>query len=365
MRLNRFRGIDLVLAILIGLLVVSSIAMIYSLTIERTGIGLARDQALFALLGVAAAGLLSTVDYRRIRTLVVPSYAAGVLLLILVLVMGKTVFGATRWIDIAGFQFQPSEPMKLLLILFVAHLMTSRPPQALTPTYVLPAAAATLVTFVLVLLQPDLGTAMVLGLVTLAVLGASQLPRVYWLSLLGVGVVLLPILWSNLHDYQLQRIQTFLQPTADPLGTGYNVIQSLIAVGNGGLMGQGFGQGTQSQLDFLPVVHTDFIFAGIAESIGFVGSILLLGLFVGLLLKTLSIARQAPDRFGMLVAIGIASLWFIQFTINVSMTLGLAPVTGIPLPFVSYGGTALITNLAAAGILASIAARAEPRRFRS
>lgn len=209
----------------------------------------------------------------------------------------------------------------------------------------------------LVLNQPDLGTAGVLILTTLLLLAVAKLPRGHWLFLSAITLVSLPVVYFRLEPYQLERIQTFLSPQADPYGAGYNVLQSLIAVGNGGLFGQGIGQGSQSQLDFLPVVHTDFIFAGIAEATGFLGSSFVILIFALLIARAFWIARSAPDRFGLMIAMGLGSLWLVQFAINVGMNLGLAPVTGIPLPFVSHGGTALITNCAALGVLESIAIR--------
>ena len=362
MRFEQFKSFDLLVAVLVGLLVITSVAMIYSLTVERTGNSLALNQGIFALVGLAVSGSLAVLYYRRLRTFVLPSFGVGMILLGLVLILGKTVFGAQRWIDLGNFQFQPSEPMKLFLILFLAHALSLREAHQLHRTGFITFTVLLVIAFTLVALQPDLGTAAVFGLVTLSLLLTAKLPRAFWLSLLGVAVIALPMAWLNLKDYQVARIETFLRPTADPLGAGYNIIQSLIAVGNGGLFGQGFGQGTQSQLDFLPVVHTDFIFAGIAESVGFVGSAILLSVFAVLILRSLNIARRAPDRFGSSIALGIASLWFIQVVVNVGMNLGLAPVTGIPLPFISAGGTALVTNLAALGIVESIALRGEALR---
>jgi rod shape determining protein RodA len=184
------------------------------------------------------------------------------------------------------------------------------------------------------------------------------------MALLILVLLSAPLVFVNLKSYQRTRVQTFLAPTSDPYGAGYNVIQSIIAVGNGGVFGQGIGQGTQSQLEFLPVAHTDFIFAGIAEATGLVGSTVVIVLLASLCVRALLIARRSLDRFGLFLAIGIGSLWLVQFSINIAMNLGLAPVTGIPLPFVSHGGSALVMNCIALGLLQSIATRSYSRAIR-
>lgn len=338
-------------------LLLVSVAMIYSLTAGRVTGQLALDQALYGLIGLVFAFLLARFDYRHIRSLSIPLFLSGVALLVAVLLFGTTIFGATRWIDLLGFQFQPSELMKLLVIILLAHTLSSGASREPSPSLIGGLLLAVGFGIALVLRQPDLGTAAVLLFVTLAMLLTARLPRMYWL-LFAVGTVIaVPMLYTQLQPYQVQRLETFFRPTADPLGAGYNVLQSIIAVGNGGLFGAGLGQGTQSQLDFLPVVHTDFIFAGIAESVGFVGCVILIGMLIALLLRVVSIARRAPDTFGLLLCLGITSLWFIQIVVNIGMNLGLVPVTGIPLPFVSYGGTALMVNMLALGVVGSVAAR--------
>lgn len=338
------------------LLIVTGIVTIYSVTFVRGTTELAVGQAQYALLGLAAAAVLSYIDYRRLRSWSLWLYVLGVGLLVAVAVSGTSIFGARRWLELGFFQLQPSELMKPILVLLGARVLAARYGELrfrelafFLALVVLPVG--------LVMQQPDLGTASVLLLVTAVLLVAGRLPRSQWIFLMAAVVIALPILFMNLKPYQVERIQTFLSPASDPYGSGYNVIQSLIAVGNGGMFGQGFGQGTQSQLEFLPVVHTDFIFAGIAEATGLMGSLFVVVLLAFLVLRTLSIARQAPDMFGMLLAVGIAGLWTIQFVVNIGMNLGLAPVTGIPLPFVSHGGTALIVNLAALGVVESIAVR--------
>lgn len=351
------RNVDWQLFGLAAALLLISVAMIYSLTAGRVTGHLAINQAAFGVIGLGLALGLSRLDYRHLRSLSIPLFIAGLLLLGTVLLVGTTVFGATRWIDLLGFQFQPAELVKLLLIILMAHALggvSNREPSGLFVAGLLVVVGLAIW---LVLRQPDLGSATVLLGVTGSMLVAARLPRSHYVLLGLAGLVAAPLLYTRLEPYQLARLETFLRPTADPLGSGYNVLQSIIAVGNGGLFGMGLGQGTQSQLDFLPVVHTDFIFAGIAESVGFVGSFVLIAILVALLLRAVRVARDAPDPFGTLLALGISSLWLVQMVVNIGMNLGLAPVTGIPLPFVSYGGTALVVNFLALGILGSIVAR--------
>ncbi len=351
--------IDWYLVGVAGVLVAIGVASIYSVTVSRGDTILAWNQAGIALLGILFTFALSIFDYRRIRSVNIWLYLGGIGLLTLVLVGGKTIFGANRWIQLPGFQLQPSELMKLLNIFLVGHLLAVPKPE-MGMARVLTAILLVGVPVGLILAQPDLGTAAVLvGSVGLLLL-AAQLPRSAWALIAGITIVTVPVIGLNLRSYQLERLQTFLSPASDPYGAGYNVLQSLIAVGNGGMFGQGFGYGTQSQLAFLPVAHTDFIFAGIAEATGLLGSVVVLMLFGFLIGRTLVIARNAPDRFGYLLASGIAGLWLVQVAVNVAMNLGVAPVTGIPLPFVSHGGTALAANFLALGVVASIARRSRP-----
>lgn len=357
MRLPNLRQLDWYLLGAVTLLLVVSVVMIYSLTLVRGQADLAWGQATFAGIGLVLASFVLTINYRRLHLLAPALYLGVVALLVAVPFIGTTIFGAKRWLDLGVTQLQPSELAKLVMVLMMARLLSDRYGDFRVKDIGLVLFVLAL-PVLLVAWQPDLGTAGVLTLTALLMLIVAKLPREIWFGLVALAGIAVPIGFSSLHEYQLQRIQTFLSPTSDPYGAGYNVLQSLIAVGNGGLLGQGIGHGTQSQLDFLPVVHTDFIFAGIAESTGLVGSLALILILSFLIVRALHIARKAPDTFGALTASGIASLWLIQVSINIGMNLGLAPVTGIPLPFVSHGGTALVTNLLAVGILEAIAVRA-------
>lgn len=321
---------------------------------------LAVNQAVFTLIGVLLMILLTFLDYRTFKAIAYYLYIAGVIGLLVVLAVGSKVFGATRWIDLGLFQFQPSELFKPILVMGLAKLLTEWPKDVKTAVV---AALATAGPVLLVIRQPDLGTASILLAGAGAMVALKGLPRRIWL-IGGLSLILVvPLLFSSLKPYQRDRLKSFRSPSADPLGSGYNVQQSLIAVGSGGLLGRGLGQGSQSQLQFLPVAHTDFIFAGVAEATGFIGSGLLLILLLVLIIRTFNVARVAQDEFGYYFAFGMAFMVLIQSTINIGVNLGLLPATGIPLPFVSYGGTQTITGLAVVGILQSIYARHKKIRF--
>lgn len=331
------------------------VAMITSLTYGGPRVTLATNQGIYALIGVLAMIVCTRFDYRNWRTLAPYVFGMVILLLIGVELFGVTVFGAQRWLAFGSFQLQPSELAKLALIIMLARFFADRETLRARDYFVL--FGLILLPMGLVLRQPDLGTTMILALTGFGLMSAGGVPRRIMASLVGMGLLSLPILWQFLADYQRSRIMTFLNPSADPYGAGYNVLQALIAVGSGGLSGQGLGQGSQSQLQFLPVAHTDFIFAVIAEATGLVGSLVVIGLFVLLLMRVLRVARHSKDQYGFLLGTGVALLLITQMAIHIGMNIGLAPVTGIPLPFVSHGGTALITNFIAVGILQSVMLR--------
>jgi rod shape determining protein RodA len=339
------------------ILVVLGVAVIYSTSYnDPANKNLALYQGIYALIGFAVAFLLASIDYRAIKSYYLILYLIGIALLLIVLVLGKTVYGATRWINLGFFQLQPSEIFKLILILFLAKFLSDQ-------TYELNIKRIILIIFlifipaVLILLEPDLGTTLVLVVIMIGMIIVAGARKIYLFGLGILTIIALPLSWFLMRDYQKQRILTFFNPASDPFGAGYNVLQSIIAVGSGGILGRGLGQGSQSQLNFLPIKHTDFIFAVFAEELGFIGAIILLLLFVILLLRIIRAAKIASDNFGMLIAVGISMMFIFQILVNIGMNIGIMPVTGIPLPFVSYGGTSLIVNLAAMGILFSIILR--------
>ncbi|WP_455207137.1 rod shape-determining protein RodA [Kaarinaea lacus] len=280
-------------------------------------------------------------------------YVIGVLLLVAVLVMGQIGKGAQRWLDFGLFRFQPSEIMKLAIPLMVSWYLSEYP---LPPDGKRLAIAMMIIAipFILIAKQPDLGTSLLVagaGFFALLFAGLS------WKILTGFGILgaaSAPVAWYLMHDYQRQRVLTFLDPEQDPLGSGYHIIQSKIAIGSGGLYGKGWLNGTQSQLDFLPERSTDFIFSAYAEEFGFIGVLVLLSIYLFILARGLLIAVQAQDTFTRLLAGSLTMTFFIYVFVNIGMVTGLLPVVGLPLPLVSYGGTSIVTLMASFGILMSI-----------
>jgi len=350
-RLRLPYGIDWSLYIVPLLLAIFGIAVIYSIT-YGTNNHLALDQIIYVILGIGAAIGLTIVDYRTLKGLYLILYMIGIGLLILVLFIGTKTFGATRWINLVVFQLQPSEIFKLIILIVLAKFFSDW--QDFNWQKMLLIFALVALPIGLILKQPDLGTASTICIGLLAILILSSVKKLYLVIGLAIILAFSPIGWHFLKTYQKNRIRAFINPSVDPQGAGYNVSQAKIAVGSGGLWGQGLGRGSQSQLNFLPVAHTDFIFAGTAEATGFAGSSFLIILIGFLIVRIFMIAQLAKDNFGMYLAIGIGTIFLFQTLINIGMNLGIMPVTGIPLPFVSYGGSSTLTNFAAIGILQSI-----------
>jgi rod shape determining protein RodA len=279
-------------------------------------------------------------------------YLGALILLGIVEGMGAIGMGARRWIDLGIIQLQPSEVMKIALILALARYFHAVPLDEIGRIRVVLFPLLLLVMpVVLVLRQPDLGTAIVMVLITGVVIFAAGI-RIWKFALAGgVALAAIPIAWPMLHEYQRQRVLTFIDPSRDPLGAGYHITQSKIALGSGGTVGRGFMQGTQSHLSFLPERHTDFIFTMLAEEFGLVGSLGLLAIYAIIILYAIAIAVQSKNQFGRLLVIGVIATFSIYTTINVAMVTGLVPVVGVPLPFVSYGGTSLLTLMAGFGLV--------------
>lgn len=353
--LGRRGDLDWWLFLLPLLLTAIGIAVISALFYGTPRVNLAEGQAIFTGIGLLLMILVSRIDYRAWRALAPYLYLGILGLLVAVELFGVTIFGATRWLELGGFQLQPAELLKLGLVLLLARFLADREHFGLRDYLTLLVVIGLPV--LLILRQPDLGTTIVILLAAGALVLASRVPRRAVATAVAIGLASLPILWQFLAPYQKERITTFVNPAADPTGAGYNVTQALIAVGAGGLLGAGLGQGTQSQLQFIPVAHTDFIFAALAEETGLVGAAGLLLLFFFLIFRVIRVATLAKDDFGVFIAVGVATLLLAQVGINVGMNLALMPVTGIPLPFVSHGGTALVTNFIALGILQSIITR--------
>jgi rod shape determining protein RodA len=306
-------------------------------------------------LGLVVMVLAFSLDYRWWERFAYPAYLLGLLPLLAVLVLGKNVSGSKRWLDLGFVVFQPSEVMKPLLMVALARYLSQegRDERLRLRDLWVPALIVAVPT-VLVLLEPDLGTAGLLVLIGVSVILFVGV-RLSSLLILGVPTLgSLPLLWMGMKGYQRQRILTLFSPDRDPLGSGYHIIQSKIAVGSGQIWGKGFMQGTQGQLRFIPEHHTDFIFSVLAEEWGFVGCLLLLGLFLCLVFRALQVARRSRDDFGTLLCVQIAAVIFWQVTVNVAMVLGMAPVVGITLPLVSYGGSSVLVTLGTIGILLNV-----------
>lgn len=294
-------------------------------------------------------------DYRVLRGLSTPFFIAGIFLLLLVLVFGKIIRGTTGWINLGLFNLQPVEPFKLVIAISLAKYFSLNVKTIRSAKHIFVSAVSVFVPVVLILAQPDLGSSLMIIGVWIGILLLSGVRKSY-LGILVIVCLLISVLSWNflLKSYQKERIEVLLNPASDPLGAGYNAFQSTVAVGSGGLWGKGLGHGSQSQLNFLPEKHTDFIFAVLAEELGLGGAVFVLALLTILFLRLFSIARASRDNFGKLLVSGFIIAIFVQSVINIGMNIGLAPVAGIPLPLLSYGGSSLITVLAALGISESV-----------
>jgi len=299
--------------------------------------------------------VIAMVDIRIIARLSWVSYAIGVLLLLVVMKFGHTGLGAKRWMTLGGVEIQPSELMKLFLTLALASYFCRASHERVgNILFLLPAVAVVLLPVALILKEPNLGTAVITALIGASVMYGAGVRWWKFAIVVVVIAVAAPVLYHHLHDYQRARIITFLNPGSDPLGAGYNIIQSKIALGSGGFSGQGYLNGTQNQLNFLPEKQTDFVFTIIAEEFGFIGSLAVLVLLFSVVLIALYTAVRSEHQFGRLVALGIGMNFFLYCAVNLSMVMGLIPVGGVPLPLISFGGSALTAVMLGFGVLMSI-----------
>ncbi|WP_196590872.1 rod shape-determining protein RodA [Pectinatus frisingensis] len=353
-----FRRIDvpliiaIIILILIGIVIIGSATHINTPSSERYWY--VQRQSIFALVGAVLVFLMMKFDYRMLQPLGNKLYIFNALLLLAVDIAGHSALGAQRWIQLGPISFQPSEFSKLIMIISLAVLLENRVGKLNTFKELLPVALYMVIPFALVVTQPDLGTALVFLAIFFGMIFAAGVNMKIIGVIFGAGLSCLPIIWHFLKEYQKMRIMVFINPNIDPLGSGYHIIQSKIAIGSGLLYGKGLFHGTQSQLNFLPENHTDFIFAVIGEETGFIGAAIVLLIFLFILWRGIKIAREASDNLGMLLAVGINSMLAFHVLVNVGMTIGIMPVTGIPLPFISYGVSSLITNVLAAGLLLNI-----------
>lgn len=350
----RIARVDWLLVLTVSAIAAIGAAMLYSAGGGSATPWAGRHGVRYAV-GLVIMLVLAFGGLRRWYSLAYLGYGACFLLLIVVEVAGSGA-GATRWIDLGVMRLQPSELMKVALVLALARLLHEAGPDGADRLHVLgPALLLIAAPAVLVLKQPDLGTAVLLCAGGVAIL---FLAGVAWWKF-GIAAALTaaaaPIAWSLLHDYQRARVLTFLEPERDPLGAGYHIIQSMIALGSGGIFGKGWLQGTQAHLSFLPEKHTDFVFTMLGEELGLAGGVFVLALFALLIARIYRIAFLSESRFGRLLALGVGTTLFLYVAINVSMVMGLAPVVGVPLPFVSYGGTAMLTLQIGLGLALAVA----------
>lgn len=361
--LSAFRYFDLLLFGSSILLLLLGLLMIYSTTLESGG-NLFYRQMIYALIGFLGLFILSFFDYRNLKKITGWLYVLIILLLVGVWFLGHNVRGSTRWIDLGFTTIQPAEFAKLAMIIIMAKFLDQQGEKVKSFRYLLLSGIYVGIPTALILIEPDLGSALIVFLIWLSMLFFSRMNKKHLIVIFLLLAVSSIFAWSYLlHDYQKDRIYTFLDPQRDPKGSGYNVIQSVIAVGSGGIYGRGVGRGLQSQLKFLPERQTDFIFASTAEELGLLGSAIILGLFALLLFRIIRTAQKARDNFGMYLAIGIFFMFFWQILINIGMNIGVMPVTGIPLPLLSYGGSSLFMTFLALGLVQSIVARQRILKF--
>ncbi|MDS4039648.1 MAG: rod shape-determining protein RodA [Candidatus Competibacter sp.] len=348
------RLIHLDLPLLLGLLAVSGLGLVVLYSAGQRDLNLVLGQGMRLGLGFVIMLALAQIPPHYFRFWSPWIYLVGVLLLLAVMVAGDISKGARRWLDLGVVRFQPSEIMKLAVPMMMAWFFAEKPlpPRLL---HLLGGALVTAIPFVLIAEQPDLGTALVVGSAGAFALFLAGLSWIIMIGLAGLLGAAVPLFWMFvMHDYQRQRVLTFLDPESDPLGAGYHIIQSKIAIGSGGIYGKGWLNGTQSHLDFLPEGSTDFIFAAFLEEFGLVGGCLLLVLYFFIIARSLYMATRAPDTYTRLLAGSLTLIFFIYAFVNSGMVSGLLPVVGLPLPLFSYGGTSLVTIMAGFGILISI-----------
>ncbi|MBC7087562.1 MAG: rod shape-determining protein RodA [Tissierellales bacterium] len=360
-----FKKFDFLLLITTILLSIYGIVMIYSATLSLNSTRYVQTQIISTIIGLFAILILIFFDYELLEKLYIPIYILSIGLLIAVLIfgVGDDQWGSKSWLYIGSFGFQPAEFAKVGVIISLARIIDKYKEDINSPKTLAKILIFALIPIGLILRQPDLGTAMVFVFFTAVMLFVAGLRIKYFLAALGVVVFSLPIVWLQMADYQKERIYNFLNPERDPSATGYQALQSRIAIGSGKLFGRGLFNGSQTQLNYLPEKHTDFIFAVIVEELGFLGGTVLLLLYLILLMRMIRIAKNTTDVFASLVVTGIASLLFIHIFQNIGMTIGLMPITGIPLPFMSYGGTFQLINLVCVGIVLSIGLHKEGLSF--
>ena len=333
-----FSGVTILAAI--------SLLIIYSFSSGENnylGIAFFYKQLTAVVIGLLGMLFFAIYDYRVFLKFSSWLYFFAILLLVWVMLFGENIRGTTGWINFGLFNFQPVELVKVILIIFLASFFTKKKREFGVKTRIIASLVLIAIPVFLILKQPDLGSALIIIFVWLGMTLASKIGKKNVLFIILLGILVSFMGAYLLKDYQTERLRNFVDPFRDPKGSGYNVIQSMIAIGSGGVWGKGLGHGSQSQLNFLPEKHTDFIFAALAEELGFLGSAFVLGIFILIFYRLKEIARHSRDNFGYLIVVGTMVLVFSQSFINIGMNMGIAPVTGVPLPFLSYGGSAIIS----------------------
>jgi len=338
-------------------LVAIGLANLYSATFRTAHSTKFDSQLVWIAVGMACYFFFAALDYRTLHRLVWLALAAAVVAVAVVRLLADPIKGSQRWLDLGGVHVQPSEIAKLAIILALARLLHDRAREELSLVELIGGVVGIAVPVLLILSQPDLGTSILLALI-IGSICALMVVRMWPLVLAAAaGLALVPFLWEGMQAYQKARVLAFLDPAADPTGAGWHTQQSIFAVGSGRLTGKGFLNATQNQLNFLPEHWTDFPFSVWAEEWGFVGSVALLAVFAFLVLWVLNIALRAPDRFGTVICLGVAAMLFWHVVVNVAMVIGVAPVVGVTLPFISYGGSSTVTFFVGLGLVASVSMR--------
>jgi rod shape determining protein RodA len=352
------REFDLAMFFCVMVLVGFGVLMIYSATFQTQSANLYIRQLQWFAAAMVLFVVIMNVDYHVLTDSAFPLYVGSLLLLVAVLFFGKRISGAKSWFSLGYFNFQPSEIAKIASILLLAKYLSDETRTSLVFRDMVMACLIMGIPMFLIILQPDMGTTITFlpPLILLMFLAGMRYKWIF-LALLG-GLASLPLFWQFLKPYQKDRILTFIDPTKDPLGAGYQIIQSKIAVGSGRIFGKGlFSKQTQAYLDYIPEKHTDFIFSVLAEDFGLIGVGIVLGLYLFLMLRMLSTAMQARDRVGIFLVMGITSVFFFHFVVNVGMIVGLMPITGLPLPLMSYGGSSLLSTIVGLAIIMNVRMR--------
>ncbi len=362
--LNIFKFFDGPLLLASLLLLASGLTLMYTSSLANPTLAIFWRQLLFSGIGLCALFFMATYNYHTLAKVNRVTYIVLLFLLIFVLVFGRSIRGSTRWIDLGFFRLQPAEFAKLVVVIGLSRWFYLFRGQINAWKNVLLTMALAGIPAILVLVEPDLGSSMVIMAVWAGILLVSPISKKRIAVLVGVGILCIALVWEFvLLDFQRNRLETFLDPNLDPRGKGYNVRQAIIAVGSGQLFGRGLGKGLQSQLRFLPERQTDFIFATAAEEIGFVGSTVVVGLYALLLYRIYVVAKRSRDELGRYLGFGIFFLFLFQISVNIAMNIGMAPVTGIPLPLLSYGGSSLLVTMLALGIVHNISWQSRALRF--